>query len=364
MSYLALFTADWQLCNSLPYAKAVGESETDRLHDQLAVLGVIKEIAKVNEVDGIFVLGDIFEKRLLDAVTLRRGVEAVYDLAMVAKVYLLPGNHDVHSARSTRFLPEVFEVLRHKNIMYLDGSQIVRVDPKLPIDVYAVPWSPASEAAEQLGKARARREGAVNVLLMHHSVNGCRDGGWVCDDGLDAKEVCDGWDLVLAGHFHERQKFGDCGEYVGAPMQHDFRDAGAAPRGVRLVEFSKEKIVKKFHEVKSPRFHVYEWDDPWDESAVEEDDYLRIDVRATHAEWKSKRDRVMEVVKGQRARGVHVLDPKHIPLQQVEERLDLSSAPSHSEVVAGYVEMANTEGLDEARLVEIGKELLEEVRDG
>ena len=363
-TYKALFTADWQLCNTLAHAQVVERGETDRLRDQLAVVKAIGKIAKVEKVDGIYVLGDVYEKRLLDAITLRYGFAMVLHLSKIAPVYLLPGNHDAHSSKGARFLLEVFEEIQNKNIMYLDGARIVRPAPKLSLDFFSLPWSPASEAQERLENMRGKRKAALNVLLMHHSIKDCRDGGWVCDNGLDADDVCAGWDLVASGHFHERQKFGDCGEYVGAPMEHDFGDAGSAPRGVRIVEFSKDKISKGFKKITSPRFHICEWGDLDRSPVCEEGDYLRVDVRSTHAEYKTLLPEVMEAVKVWRDAGVNVLEPKHVPIAQQEDRLQLAKAPSHEEAVEKYVAMANTTGLDKKRLIEIGKGILEEVRDG
>lgn len=370
VKYKALFTADWQLCNSLAHAKVMEHGETDRLDDQLKVLGKIGEIAKAEKVNGIYVLGDVFEKRLLDAITLRYGVEIVVELSEIAPVYLLPGNHDANSSRGERFLPEVFDVVGNKNVMYLDGSVVVRPAPKLPLEFFALPWCPATEAAERIASMRKKQVGKnLNVLLLHHSVKDCVDGGWQCDEGLDADEVCEGWDLVESGHFHERQKFGSCGEYVGAPMQHDFGDAGAAARGVRIVEFGESKISKSFKEIASPRFHIHEWERGTDTSRNmwtdqwSKGDYVRVDVKATHSEWKALLPLVDERVRAWRDAGLNVLSPKHVPIAQHEDRLGLEKAPSHSEVVEKFVAMANTEGLSKKRLIEIGKGILKEVRD-
>lgn len=372
--YRALFTADWQLCNSLPHARVLEHGNTNRLLDQIKVVRRIREVAAAEKVDAIWVLGDIYEKRLLDAITLRCGVLAVLGLAEVAHVFLMAGNHDANSSRGARFLPEMFGELGDERVTYLDGSTAWReVAGKLAIDFHPVPWCPLDQAREHIGRHRvkAQQVGRVdlNVLLLHHAIFGCRDGGWVCDDGLTPDEVCEGFDLVLGGHFHDRQKFGDCGEFVGAPMQHDFGDAGAAPRGVRIVEFGKKKITKRFIEIDSPKFHIREWggggpDATEDADEIRAGDYLRLEVRATHAEWKARRPEVEDTVKAWRERGVLALDPKHVPVLQVEERMALAEVPTHDGVISRYVEAADTTGLDEKQLLALGRELLEEVRDG
>lgn len=361
--YKALFTADWQLCNSLPHALPGERGVTDRLLDQVGVVRQIRHIAKKEKVNGIWVLGDIYEKRLLDAITLLYGVQLIYELAEAAPVFLLPGNHDAHSTTSGRFLLEMFQAVNNKNITYLDGNRILSLGNA---DFFSLPWCPAGEAGHRIEQRRkSQKDDAINVLLLHHSVNGCNDGGWICDDGLEPDTLCEGWDLVFAGHFHDRQEFGDCGEYVGAPMQHNFGDAGAAQRGVRLVEFGKGGVHKSFCPIKAPRFHSTQWTvsgiqmKGWSVG-----DYVRVDVPATHAEWKAKRPEVEAQVEKLRTMGFKVLDPKHVPLQQVEERLPVGPKVTDEEVVAKYLDLANTEGLDRQLLMDLGLSVLQEVSDG
>jgi DNA repair exonuclease SbcCD nuclease subunit len=182
---------------------------------------------------------------------------------------------------------------------------------------------------------------------------------------LDADEVCQGFDLVLAGDFHEPQEFGTCGRYVGSPMQHDFRDAGSGPRGVLFVEFAKN-LVQRFIPIESPRFHVQKI--TRDSRALSNPlprrgDYLRIDVEATHAEWLTSLPEIEQYAQELVAKGVNVLPPKHVPIAQVETRLG-KNAPDFLEAASAYVKLANTEGLDPDRLIQIAQEVLNEVENG
>lgn len=360
--YSALLTADWQLCNSLPYARMSGvEGVTDRLIHQLDVVRKIGVIAEERKVDGIFFLGDLFERSLLDAVTLRYGVEAVLLLAERFNVYVLAGNHDTSGARSKRFLPEVFDVLGHKRVRYLDQSSMVMIKD---IAFFSLPWCSLDEAERELERLRQRRDecdAKQKVLLLHHSILDCTDGSWKCDVGLDPVEVCKGWDLVRAGHFHERQPFGTCGAYVGAPMQHDQRDANSdIERGVEIVRFTAESFGSSFYAIESPRFYTVDWGAGMTHHKLKRGDYVRMGVEATHAEWVATSAEAESDANELRDKGVHV-DVFHKPVYQNEERLELSDAPSHNEVLSKYVESADTEGLDEKRLLEIGVQTLSEV---
>lgn len=367
MTYRALFTADWHLCNTLPHAKPGEAGVSDRLKDQVKVAGRISEIAIEHKVNAIYILGDLFDRRLLDAITLRCGVELIVDMAEVTKadVYILPGNHEAHSVSGERFATEVFEVIDNKRVHYLDT--LIMPSRGAPC-FHALPWGSTGVTLERLEHYRTCRvEGVQNVLLAHHPIVGCRDGTWECDVGLDAKTLCEGWDLVLAGHFHERQHFGDCGMYVGAPMQHDFGDAGSDTRGVEIIEFQDDSYSKTFVTVDSPRFFIYDWDEHVDSlertGEAHRGDYVRVNVQSTHAEWVVRFAEAESWAKTWRDGGVHV-EICHVPKYQHEQRLELGEAPTPEQVLSEYLEIAETEGLDTKRLLEIGKAALHEVSHG
>jgi DNA repair exonuclease SbcCD nuclease subunit len=222
VNYRFLFTADLHLCNSLPHSRVVEDGETDRLRDQLKVLDDIGRIARDFRADAIFILGDVYERRLLDAITLRAGLDAINELARSAPTFILPGNHDAHSVTGERSLIESFESLGESNVRRLDGKTKITFS-KLAgkaLVFYPVPWGPIGVVRDCIARWRAEpKEKTFPVLLFHRGVNGCKDGGWTCEGELGAEEVCVGFEHVFAGDFHEAQKFGACGEYVGAPLE-------------------------------------------------------------------------------------------------------------------------------------------------
>jgi hypothetical protein len=246
-------------------------------------------------------------------------------------------------------------------IHYLDGTWVT--SPRPWLDFYSVPWSSLEVAEQKIEQARRQRvKGHTNILLLHHPILDCTDGGWRCDAGLDPTKVCTGWDAVYAGHFHESQKFGLCGRYVGAPMEHDQRDAGSAPRGVYVVTFIPGVVSEEFVPIASPRFHSFDWDEVKDgELDADPGDYVRVGVSATHAEWVVRFAEAEAWAKELRDYGIHI-DVFHKPIYQNEQRLNIGERPSQENILARYVELADTTGLDPKRLLEIGRAILEEVR--
>jgi predicted phosphodiesterase len=350
---------------------------TDRLQDQMKVIDKIVEIANAENVDAIFVLGDTFDKSRVDPITLRRAMNAILYLANEHPVYILAGNHEAASKVNVgSYVPEVFKELSDiTKVSYMTDGDLCTIGN---VRFWALPWYPLSEyCGEHLVALRAVRDGfkskekKTDVLLTHQSVVGSVHAGWVCDDGIKSAELEDGWDYVFAGHFHDSQSFGKRGEYVGAPMQHHFGDAGSE-RGVLIVDF-KDRIKKtrtaikvEQYIIRSPQFHILDWGN---KGAVEiamdaiEGDRIRIDIECTAAELAEQSDALKQYVDHWREHGV-VATVRHKPVYHHEDRLELDGPVTSEEVISKYIGLSNTDGLDEKRLSDIGLGALNEVSDG
>lgn len=366
-----LVTADWQLCNRLPHSRPVDNGETDRFQDQKEVVKEIVAIAGREQVNRVLILGDLFERRLLDAITLKFCVDALTKLSMVAPVYIMPGNHDAHSMQGRRFTPEFLDSLGGAAIRYLgEGSFSQTKWARFA----ALPWCPTDGAMEKIRALRQYIEqnpgDGKQVLLLHHPIVGCRTSeNYVCpeQDGLDPDEVCEGWDMVIAGHFHDYQEFGGCGFYVGAPMQHDFRDANREEqRGVRVLEFSDSGVKRRFHPISSPMFYTRKWSELRGTKSVlhlSDGDFLRVGIECQAADWPRLYATAKDLFHESEQAGSRIFI-HHIPIVEVNQRLAVEEGRSTTKTLEDYVELNDPGPLDRTRLLEIGKALLAEVENG
>jgi len=206
----------------------------------------------------------------------------------------------------------------------------------------------------------------VNVLLFHNSVLGAKHLGWVCDDGIEGDEVCEGFDWVISGHFHEHQEFGkdSTGMYLSAPMHHHYGDVGR-DAGFWIIKFMPDGSREdKFIESKLPRFHKYQA--MGDVTDARKGDYLRYEVEATHAEWAKLKPEVKAMCDQLVEEGYHA-DYKHKPIYHHETRLapqDEAATLTLEDAVSKYAEMTGvvTTGLDVKVLKRIGLETLSAIR--
>lgn len=333
--YKIIALADIHMSNKLPYARPTENGKTDRLEDQIRLWEHVHNKALSIEADAILILGDLFDKSLVDAVTLATTVEAI--VSMPCDVWILPGNHDASTITGGRFTVEAFDSMRKDHVHCFQAGETRYVNEWLRFR--PVPFCPSEEAMRVISMYQEEMAGpyasGVDVLLLHHSIVGCEHLGWTCDQGLDADLICDGFDFVLAGHFHRHQTFGEPpavgeppGMYLGAPMHHDFGDVGrdakywcitytqdgpaiAMPVDPGLPKFFKVELDHELKSVEGKGLSDY---------SVRHGDYWRYEIASTPEKWVEVKPKIQEAVKSLEKEGVHA-SFKHIPIKTHGVRL-------------------------------------------
>lgn len=372
-SYTILAISDIHMSNALPYARPSTNGRTDRLDDQMRLWEHVAAAAIEHGVDAIFALGDVFDKPRVDPATLTHTVEAF--AALPVDTFVLAGNHDAATVRGGRFAVEAFAHMDAGHLHYMPTGATFTPLPWLRF--HPIAFAPLEATRESLAAARDSRGEGQNILLLHHSILGCKHLGWTCDDGIDAAEVCEGFSGVLSGHFHEHQKFGPEleGMYLGAPMHHSFNDAARDLAGYWIIKYREGREPRMKHiDPGLPRFH--KTGDPDARPELPRGDFLRYQIKATHREWSELKPKLAEVCERYKERGVRA-DFKHKPVAATDVRLKTSAAASSGasvtfkleEQVSAYVdhvapddEAVNAESLKSEWLKKLGHELLAEAR--
>lgn len=360
------------MSNRLPYAVPTSNGKTDRLEDQLRLWDHVGNMAEKRDVDGIYILGDLLDKALVDPVTLTETVRAM--MGLPRPVYFLPGNHDAASLRGERFTVEAFGEMGRSDF-HVIGMPQGGEHPK-PLKVrkwlffWPVAFMPASETMGTLAKVgSALNPKITNVLLFHNSIEGAKHLGWVCDDGMDASKVVEHFDWVLSGHFHDCQEFGDGrGMYLGAPMHHHYGDVGR-DAGYWIITLNDQGDREdEFIDPGLPHFHIFT-DLKTKAKNVLKGDYVRFEVHATYADWVNLVPEAEAAVGRLRDQGVHA-DYKHKPIYHHKTRLKTTKSKggeakiSWDDAISEYVDAVDvvTGGLDSKVLKQVGRDILTAVR--
>jgi len=366
-TYTCLATGDVHMSNTLPGARPTENGRTDRLDDQVRLWKHIATTAEENDVDDLFVVGDLFDKSRVDPVTLTTTVECL--VSMRTPKWLLAGNHDAASIRGGRYAVEALGAMERPDLNFMHTARTYCPRPWLAF--HPIAFMPVGDTRVALKEARKLRvDGAHNVLLFHNSILGASHLGWKCDDGLSPEEVCKGFSQVIAGHFHEHQVFGPKGQgmYVSAPMHHSYADVGRTA-GYWMFKYKRGKLVEsQYIDPGLPKFHVVHVKDGAIKKpkGIAPGDFVRWRVHATASEWVALRPQVSEFVDRMKAKGF-VAEYKHVPKPSTDLRMATETEEAGlmplEQLIPKYVEQV---GLDESmsaeRVISEGRNILAEAR--
>lgn len=253
----------------------IGKTVNDfsMLEDQREILSQILFLTRENQVDGIILAGDIYDRAVPagDAVLVFNDFLTALAREGIA-VYMISGNHD-----SPERISYGEELLREQGIMiagvYHNEITVIRTkDAYGDVDILLLPFiRPSVEDAgtseeavvKALGKywekeetSRAERAAGQNrqdikrrILVTHFFVTDAGKEPVLSDsettihvggiDNVDAS-VFEGIDYTALGHIHRPQQIGSRQVYyAGSPLSYSFSEAGQKKK-VLLVEL-KEK---------------------------------------------------------------------------------------------------------------------------
>ena len=214
------------------------------LEDQKYILAQILELARSERPDGVLIAGDVYDKRVpaAEAVGVLDGF--LTDLAQIAPVFVISGNHD--SAERLAFGGRLMTAAGVYVSPVYDGTvrTVELADEFGPVQIHLLPFLkpvqvrrffPEAEIANYTDAVRTalsyidRADGARHVLVTHQLVTGAA----LCDseelsiggsENVDA-EVFEGFDYVAMGHLHGPQRAGgDHIRYCGTPLKYSFSE--------------------------------------------------------------------------------------------------------------------------------------------
>lgn len=267
------------------------EDFADRMDEMVAY-------AREHEVDLVIFAGDAYKNRKPDPTYQRKFAARIQDLAELAPVVMLVGNHDLPPNADKASSVEIFSTLRVPNVLVADAysAEPVIVQTKRgAVAVGAVPYPMRGRVLEieamagktiaegdELLKSRVRETleqlaEAVQPLDMprlltgHFAITGAKDSsertlmlGQDIEVSLSAVAApC--WDYVAMGHIHKHQNLTYNREgmppvvYSGSLERIDFGEAHDS-KGFCWVELARGETTWQFVPVRSRPFMTVECD--------------------------------------------------------------------------------------------------------
>jgi exonuclease SbcD len=369
-SFKLLVTADLHLSNQLPHARVQADGLTDRLNDQLEAMEWMVDLARTHRVDAVVIAGDLYDRRTVDALTLRHSLAALKRFAPMG-VLIVPGNHEAHAEGSDRYLPEFFTEAGHDHISFFGFEDVVEPVPWLAL--HSLPYASQARSAQMLEAIQARvaeDPKRRHFLFAHVAVRGAKVGAWSSDAGLEPAVLEQGFEKVFLGHYHAAQSVSAKCECIGAPWQLTFGEEDNRGRVLLVEAFEDSRRSTKVEalSIDAPRFHSV--NSGGVEAAIEAPgiqpgDFVRIVIEATSAEFPAKRAEIEPYRTTLEERGCRV-KVLHKPIYHHEDRTGAEEKGilSLEELVSSYPDLAVAGETSRDRLREIGLDILRRAREG
>lgn len=245
--------------------------EFSMIEDQRYILGKILEIADKEQVDGVIIAGDIYDKPVPSAEAVQ-----VFDWFLTGladrrkKVYAVSGNHD--SAERIAFGAQLMSSrgVYVSPVYRADITGITLTDAYGELHLYLLPFIKPATVRHALemkfdGENKEMPESyhdAVKLAIEYMNIDGDQrnlliahqfvTGAGRCDsedisvggiDNVDA-EVFDAFDYVALGHIHSPQSLKqDKVRYCGTPLKYSFSEA-EQQKSVTVVELKEKGKVE------------------------------------------------------------------------------------------------------------------------
>ncbi len=246
-----LHTSDWHLGMAL-------RGGISYAVDQKYVINEICRIAQAEEVDGIIIAGDIFDKSIAsqDAIKMCDEIITYICAGLKIPVFMIAGNHD-----GSERISQYSELLASSGL-YIAGSLGAEIKPVNTgdVDIYLLPWISTDKVktvfpdeAEKiesmedayrvvLDKYRERFvKGHKNILVAHAFIVDAETS--VSDRAAEVGRatavgsyVFDGFDYVALGHLHGPQDITDTIRYSGSPMAYAFGKEEKQVKSVTIID--------------------------------------------------------------------------------------------------------------------------------
>ena len=239
--------------------------EHSMLEEQEYILNTIIDHAKQEQIDGVLIAGDIYDKSIPPAsatVLFDSFLTRLADLNIA--VYMIAGNHD--SAERVSFGSEL---MRRRGVFIsrpYEGAvtPITLRDSYGELDLYLLPYLRPSDVRDAHAECEAItfhdavgyaisqlpvRADVRNVILTHQFLLGASLGGGeetVSVGGTDAVgvDVYEPFDYVAAGHIHSPQSVTrPTVRYSGTPLAYSFSE-NAFKKSLTVVELKEKGSVE------------------------------------------------------------------------------------------------------------------------
>ncbi len=226
--------------------------EKRRLEQREAFKKIIEYI-KENNIDYLFIAGDLYENEYIRKSTIDY-INNLFSEIPNTKVYITPGNHDPYINGSM-----------YKTVKWSDNVKIftnkVEMIENEDCNIYGFGFNDFYCGVSEVQDIVLENKDKINILITHGTLNGgtIEDMQYNPLNKTKLKQI--GFDYVALGHIHKPDYNNEESQriiYPGSPISMGFDELGK--HGVIVGELTKEEIKLEFHPIDKKEFKEKEID--------------------------------------------------------------------------------------------------------
>ena len=184
------------------------------------------QLAKKEEVDFLFISGDLFEQKFVERGTIEFIISS-FQLIPNTQIFIAPGNHDPYIKASpycTYDWPDNVTIFTGEMGKFSYGD----------VDIYGIGFNNFEFMTEEIQNIEIEDKSKINVLVVHGTLDGASK------KYLDMKtKDLEKFDYVALGHIHEKKVDDSHIIYPGSLVSMGFDELGE--HGIVIRKFRKRK---------------------------------------------------------------------------------------------------------------------------
>lgn len=218
--------------------------------DQRKVLKKIIEYIKENEIEYLFISGDLYEQKYIKKSTIEY-INNLFKEIPDTKIFISPGNHDPYIQNSY-----YNKFYWNENVKIFDGK-IEKYETE-DANIYGFGFNDFYCGNCGLGDILIDKNGKSNILVIHGTLNGGNAEGK--EYNPISKNILEnqGWDYVALGHIHKTDYESKKIVYPGSTISLGFDELGK--HGMIVGNLENKELETAFVPVDDKEFILKEID--------------------------------------------------------------------------------------------------------
>ena len=214
-----------------------GNLGTLRRIDQRKVFKKVIDYIEENNIDYLFIAGDLYEHKFIRESTIEF-INEQFKRIRNTKIFITPGNHDPYLKNS------FYAKFNWSDNVCIFGPRISKVELG-NTDIYGYGFDDFYYTNSEIENLKIDNPTNTNILITHGSLDGGYDDERVYNPMSSSRVRQLGFDYIALGHIHKSNyREGENVVYPGSTISMGFDEPGE--HGMIVGEISKNELKTKF----------------------------------------------------------------------------------------------------------------------